>query len=124
MVELVVMLCLVRWWCANANSFHHHPRCVWWQRVPRLVAPASVRHRRVPRELRGDWLVELVGVFGTMWRWLANAFSRRVGRLCSRWHCLPGLVGIAELQHTPLPGRLPGVAMVVVVGLLSLVRRR
>ncbi len=75
LVRLFGLLGQVRWWFAIALAPRVHGIRLWRCRVPDAHGKSPLQLPAVPRELRGQSLVGVDCLFGSLRRWLAVAVS-------------------------------------------------
>jgi len=122
LVRVVGLLQDVWQWCANADPHRDGGACAWWHRVPGFVAVPEMQHAALPRQLRGQWLVRVVGLLQDLWPWSANVHAH-CGVGGGLWRCtVPGPDARTGLQHPAVRHQLRRQCLVRLVVLRQEVR--
>jgi len=90
-------------WHSETNACHCCQCRIRRQGVPGAVADPELQHPAVRRQLRGQWLVDLVGVLSQVRRWCPDADAHRHPRRGLRRLWMPRVAAVATVQHATVP---------------------
>ena len=121
MVGVVYLLGQVWQWHSDPNACGDTVACQRGFGVSRLDGNSAMQHAAVPRELRRQWLVDLVRLLCQVRRRHPDANAYHYTAASQPRCTVPGVDAIAVMQHARVP---EGLRLVRLVGLVRMFSRR